>query len=152
MYYLIAFASGLLNTMNRMTNVKAGRVFGTANGALINYGEATVLSLILIVVMGNKNELALGHIASAPRWVYCGGICGLLAMLAQIVGTLRTNALISSVLMLAGNLGISVVLDWFFYGNFHWVKILGIFLVLVGMTWIQKGKQTAQAEGLPAEG
>ena len=101
MYYLIAFASGLLNTMNRMTNVKAGRVFGTANGALINYGEAT---------------------------------------------------LISSVLMLAGNLGISVALDWFFYGNFHWVKILGIFLVLVGMTWIQKGKQTAQAEGLPAEG
>ena len=73
-------------------------------------------------------------------------------MLAQIVGTLRTNALISSVLMLAGNLGISVALDWLFYGNFHWVKILGIFLVLVGMTWIQKGKQTAQAEGLPAEG
>lgn len=85
-YYLTALINGFFNSINRMTNVRAGKLFGTANGALINYVEATVLSLLLMLVLKNGNELAWGHIVCVPWWVYLGSICGLLAQLLQIVG------------------------------------------------------------------
>lgn len=84
-YYLTALINGFFNSVNRMTNVRAGKLFGTANGALINYVEATVLSLLLMLVLKNGKELSWGYIVSVPWWVYLGSICGLLAQLLQIV-------------------------------------------------------------------
>ena len=150
-YYLTALINGFFNSINRMTNVRAGKLFGTANGALINYVEATVLSLLLMLVLKKGNELAWGHIVCVPWWVYLGSICGLLAQLLQIVGTLCSNTLVSSILMLAGNLGMSLTLDYVFYGTFSLLRAAGIFLLLVGMVWVEKEKkpedQDSSAEG-----
>ena len=140
-YYLTAIINGFFNSVNRMTNVRAGKLFGTANGALINYVEATVLSLLLMLVLKNGKELAWGHIVSVPWWVYLGSVCGLLAQLLQIVGTLHSNTLVSSVLMLAGNLGMSLALDYVFYGTFSLLRAVGIFLILTGMAWVEKEKK-----------
>ncbi len=140
-FYLTAFFNGLLNTVNRLTNVEAGKRFGTENGALINYIEATFLSLFLIFLMGNGPELSASHLKTVPFWVYLGSVAGLIAQLLQIVGTLKTNALISSILTLAGNLGMSVVLDYIFYGILSPGKIAGIFLVLFGTMLVEKSKK-----------
>ena len=140
-YYLTAIINGFFNSVNRMTNVRAGKLFGTANGALINYVEATVLSLLLMLVLKNGKELAWGYIISVPWWVYLGSVCGLLAQLLQIVGTLHSNTLVSSVLMLAGNLGMSLELDYVFYGEFSLLRAAGIFLILTGMAWVEKEKK-----------
>ena len=140
-YYLTAIINGFFNSVNRMTNVRAGKLFGTANGALINYVEATVLSLLLMLVLKNGKELAWGYIISVPWWVYLGSVCGLLAQLLQIVGTLHSNTLVSSVLMLAGNLGMSLALDYVFYGEFSLLRAVGIFLILTGMAWVEKEKK-----------
>ena len=145
-YYLPALITGFFNSVNRMTNVRAGKLFGTANGALINYVEATVLSLLLMLVLKNGNELSWGHIVSVPWWVYLGSICGLLAQLLQIVGTLHSNTLVSSVLMLAGNLGMSLALDYVFYGTFSLLRAVGIFLILCGMAWVEKEKKPETAD------
>ena len=144
-YYLTALINGFFNSVNRMTNVRAGKLFGTANGALINYVEATVLSLLLMLVLKNGKELSWGYIVSVPWWVYLGSICGLLAQLLQIVGTLRSNTLVSSILMLAGNLGMSLTLDYVFYGTFSLLRAAGIFLILAGMALVEKEK-TAEAQ------
>ena len=45
-FYITAVANGFLNTVNKMVNVKAGECLGTANGALINYVEATIISSV----------------------------------------------------------------------------------------------------------
>ena len=47
-YYIAAFVNGFFNSVNKMMNVKAGQCFGTAKGSLINYVEATLLSLALV--------------------------------------------------------------------------------------------------------
>lgn len=145
LYYLTSFANGFFNSVNRMTNVRAGKIFGTANGALINYIEATVLSLLLIFVLKDGQELSWGHIVSVPWWIYLGSVCGLIAQLLQIIGTLRSNALISSVLMLVGNLGISLALDYVFFGTFSWLRAVGLALILFGMTWVEKEKTAPEA-------
>ncbi len=149
-YWIVAFFNGFFNSINKMMNVKAGQVFGTANGALINYIEATFLSLALLFLTGKGAELSAENMARAPLWVYLGAVCGLLAMVLLIVGTLRTNVLLSSILTLVGNLGAAAVLDYLFYGIFSWYKIAGIALILLGTTWIEKtgqaAKQNADAE------
>lgn len=73
--------------------------------------------------------------------MYLGSICGLLAQLLQIVGTLRSNTLVSSILMLAGNLGMSLTLDYVFYGTFSLLRAIGIFLILAGMALVERRKQ-----------
>lgn len=149
-YWIVAFFNGFCNSINKMMNVKAGQVFGTANGALINYIEATFLSLSLLFLTGKGVELSAENMARAPLWVYLGAVCGLLAMVLLIVGTLRTNVLLSSILTLVGNLGAAAVLDYLFYGIFSWYKIAGIALILLGTAWIEKtgqaAKQSADAE------
>ena len=149
-YWIVAFFNGFFNSINKMMNVKAGQVFGTANGALINYIEATFLSLALLFLTGKGAELSAENMARAPLWVYLGAVCGLLAMVLLIAGTLRTNVLLSSILTLVGNLGAAAVLDYLFYGIFSWYKIAGIALILLGTTWIEKtgqaAKQNADAE------
>ena len=137
-FYITAFLNGLLNSVNRMINVQAGRVFGTANGALINYFEATVLSLLLILLKGNMGELSFTHIASVPFWVYLGGVCGLIAMVLLIISTMRTNAVVGSVLSLVGNLGMALVLDAVFFDLFSLWRVLGLFLMLIGMTMTER--------------
>lgn len=139
-YYITAFLNGFFNSVNRMTNVKAGQVFGTGNGALINYIEATFLSLALVFLTGNGAELAWGHIVSVPFWVYLGSVCGLIAQILQIIGTLHTHAMISSILTLVGNLGAATVLDYFFFGIFSIWKVLGIALILSGTALIERAK------------
>lgn len=140
LYYLTAFLNGFCNSINKMMNVKAGQVFGTANGLLINYIEATFLALALVFLTGNGTEMSGSHIASVPLWVYLGGVCGLIAMALIVIGTLKTSVLLSSILSLVGNLGAALVLDWIFYGMFSWLKVLGIFMILCGTAWLQAAK------------
>ena len=53
--------------------------------------------------------------------------------------------------MLAGYLGMSLTLDYVFYGTFSLLRAAGIFLLLVGMVWVEKEKkpegQDSSAEG-----
>ena len=91
-FYITAVANGFLNTVNKMVNVKAGECLGTANGALINYVEATIISLCLIFVTGNGAEMNFSHITEVPPLFYLGSVCGLIAMIFLILGTSHTGA------------------------------------------------------------
>ena len=150
-YWIVAFFNGFCNSINKMMNVKAGQVFGTANGALINYIEATFLSFVLIFLTGKGAELSAQNVSGVPLWAYLGAVCGLAAMVLLIVGTLRTNVLLSSILTLVGNLGAALVLDYLFYGIFSWWKVLGIALILLGTTWIEKTGQAAKQQRADAD-
>ena len=150
-YWIVAFLNGFCNSINKMMNVKAGQVFGTANGALINYIEATFLSFVLIFLTGKGAELSAQNVSGVPLWAYLGAVCGLAAMVLLIVGTLRTNVLLSSILTLVGNLGAALVLDYLFYGIFSWWKVLGISLILLGTTWIEKTGQAAKQQRADAD-
>ena len=44
LYYLTSFVNGFMNSVNKMTNVKAVKCLGAAKGSLSNNLEATFLS------------------------------------------------------------------------------------------------------------
>lgn len=138
LFYLTAIANGFLNTFNRMTNVKAKECLGTTNGTLINYVEATIIALCLIYVTGNGAELSPAHILAVPPLFYLGSICGLVAMIFTVIGTPRSGAMLSTVLSLVGQLGMSIVLDYVFFQEFSGIRVVGIFLISMGIAWREK--------------
>ena len=69
-YYLTALLNGFFNSINRMTNVRAGKLFGTANGALINYVEATVLSLLLVFVLNFPHYCFILYFSQKFQWIW----------------------------------------------------------------------------------
>ena len=140
-FYIVAIANGFLNTINKMVNVKAGQCLGTPRGALINYIEATVISFCLVYIVGKGSEFRFEYIKGVPLLFYLGSICGLIAMIFLIIGTKNTGAMTSTVLMLFGQLGTAIALDYVFFGSFRPVQILGIFLILVGIYWKEKVRQ-----------
>lgn len=140
-FYLTAIANGFLNTINRMTNVKAKQCLGTTNGTLINYIEATIIAFVLVYLTGNGAELNWTHVKNVPLVFYLGAICGLAAMILIVVGTPKTGAMLSSVLMLVGQLSTSIVLDYIFFGEFSIIRVVGIFLIILGIAWRDKLKE-----------
>jgi uncharacterized membrane protein YdcZ (DUF606 family) len=138
MFYVVAIANGFLNTINKMVNVKAGECLGTARGALINYIEATLIAFCLVYITGKGGEFHLDHVRVVPLLYYMGSICGLIAMIFLIIGTVKAGAMTSTVLMLFGQLSTSIALDYVFFGTFRPIQILGIFLILLGIAWKEK--------------
>ncbi|MGN0136971.1 DMT family transporter [Anaerotignum sp.] len=140
-FYLTAIANGFLNTFNRMTNVKAKQCLGTTNGTLINYVEATIIAFVLIFLTGNGAELKWAHVKEVPLLFYLGALCGLVAMIFLVIGTPKAGAMLSSVLMLIGQLSTSIVLDYIFFEEFSMIRVAGIFLIIVGIAWRDKLKE-----------
>ncbi len=137
-YYIAAIANGFLSVINKMVNVKAGECLGTARGALINYIEASVIAFCLVYITGKGGEFHFSFIKEVPLLFYLGSVCGLVAMIFLIIGTKNTGAMTSTVLMLFGQLSASIVLDYVFFGTFHPIQILGIFMILSGIAWKEK--------------
>ena len=137
-YYVVAISNGFLSVINKMINVKAGECLGTTRGALINYVEASVIAFFLVFVAGKGGEFHPDFMKEVPLVFYLGSVAGLIAMIFLIIGTQNTGALISTVLMLFGQLGTSIALDYVFFGTFRPIQILGIFMILGGIAWKEK--------------
>lgn len=138
-YIIIAVAMGVLSVFNKMVNVKATQCLGNVNGTFINYLEATIISFVIVLLTGDINELTVDYIKSVPLYLYLGSITGLIALILLVIGTKKSTVMISTVVVLIGQLSTSLVLDHiFFHDDFSVLKILGIFCVIAGMTFREK--------------
>lgn len=100
-YIIIAVALGVLNVFNKMVNVKASEYLGNTNGTLINYFEATLISLFILLVTGDVNEITLDYIKNVPFYLYLGSIAGLIALIFLVIGTKKSTVMISTVVVLS---------------------------------------------------
>lgn len=148
-YIIVAVAMGVLSVFNKMVNVKASQCLGNVNGTFINYLEASIISFIIVLFTGHINELTVGYIKTVPLYLYSGSITGLIALILLVIGTKKSTVMISTVVVLIGQLSTSLVLDHiFFKENFSILKVLGIFCVIAGMAFrekiIKKSNETEQ--------
>lgn len=138
-YIIVAVLLGVLNVFNKMVNVKASECLGNTNGTLINYFEASIISIVILVILGDTNELTLDYIKQVPLYLYLGSVTGLIALIFLVIGTKRSTVMVSTIVVLIGQLATSIVLDCiFFQEDFSPIKVLGIFFVIAGMTFREK--------------
>lgn len=135
-YIFLAFFEGAIGVYSRAVNFQATQRLGTANGTLINYLTASLLSLVMLLLTGSA-ESWVGF-AAAPAWVYLGGVCGVAALVINVTSLKKLTMFQSGVLMLAGQLSCSAALDALLFHSMSWGKLLGVCVVAIGVAWDKK--------------
>ena len=135
-YIFVAVLLGVLNVFNKMVNVKASEYLGNTNGTLINYFEASIISLVILLALGEAHELTPSFVKNVPSYLYLGSVTGLIALIFLVIGTKKSTVMVSTIVVLIGQLVTSIVLDCIFFNeNFSPLKLLGILFVIAGMAF-----------------
>ena len=138
-YIFVAVLLGGLNVFNKMVNVKASEYLGNTNGTLINYFEASIISLVILLALGEAHELTPSFVKNVPSYLYLGSVTGLIALIFLVIGTKKSTVMVSTIVVLIGQLVTSIVLDCIFFNeNFSPLKLLGILFVIAGMAFREK--------------
>lgn len=136
-YGLLSFCLGGVNVYSRAVNFQATKYLGTANGTLMNYIIASILSVPLL--FGLEPEAAsLSRFTGAPLWLYLGGVFGVLALVINVISLKKINLFQSTSLLLTGQLAGSSLLDAVLFQNMTLVKFLGVCVVALGVIWDKK--------------
>ena len=138
-YIFVAVLLGVLNVFNKMVNVKASEYLGNTNGTLINYFEASIISVVILLALGEAHELTPSFVKNVPSYLYLGSVTGLIALIFLVIGTKKSTVMVSTIVVLIGQLVTSIVLDCIFFNeNFSPLKLLGILFVIAGMAFREK--------------
>ena len=74
-----------------------------------------------------------------PSYLYLGSVTGLIALIFLVIGTKKSTVMVSTIVVLIGQLVTSIVLDCIFFNeNFSPLKLLGILFVIAGMAFREK--------------
>lgn len=143
----LAFIYGCATVISKMINYRCTKYLGTNNGSLVNYVVASVLSLLLMLV-SSRFSIDLYSFGKAPWWLYLGGAFGIVAFIISMITLSHLKVMESTILLLVGQLTAGILFDAFVFHNISPGKLLGIFLVAVGIIWDNKISASAQeAEG-----
>lgn len=142
---LLSFLEGSIGVYSRTVNFKATEHLGLANGTLVNYVTASILSLLCLICFGTPENWA--GFGEAPLWVYLGGVCGVVALVFNVTSLKKLTLFQSGTLMLTGQLFCSALLDGVMFNNMSVGKFLGVIVVAIGVVI---DKKTALAERVQA--
>lgn len=134
---LLALALGGVNVFSKTVNFQASNHLGTVNGTLINYIVASPLSAVLLALTGGTKGIAEAF-GAAPAWLYLGGVCGVAALVLNVLSLKRISLFQSTALLLGGQLAGAAILDGVLFRNMSGMKLLGVVIVAVGVIWDKK--------------
>lgn len=135
---LLAFSAGLGAAVQAPVNAALGRDIGRLQAATVSFGAGMILLLVLVFAVGG----GFGRIGSHPvGWHYvAGGVIGAVYVTVSLaaVRTLGVAGLTAAVI--AGQLGMSVILDRFGWLGveripLHPERLVGLGLLTAG-TWL----------------
>ena len=134
LFLLLGFVCGGINVVSKTINYQATNHLGTACGTLINYLVASLLSALVLLFTGPQ-QLAPARFASAPWWLYLGGVCGLLAMLINVTSLHKISLFQSTTMLLVGQLVGAVILDALVFRSMSLLKAAGVAVLAAGVVW-----------------
>ncbi len=137
MIYLLAFILGCVNVISKTVNYQASEHLGTANGSLVNYVTASILSFLLALWL-ELPTVQPQVFANAPAWCYFGGVFGLFALLINVTSLKKINLFQSTTILLLGQLFGSAFLDLVLFQSMSWLKVCGLIGLWLGVLWDQR--------------
>ncbi len=145
----LALLNGIVGVINKMMNLQATKSLGTANGTLINYFGASLISLLLAFLMGGKALTDIAYLKTIPPEYFFGGVFGLVSMVLVMIGMSKNKVTFSTVVILIGQLGAGLAIESIVTKSVAPLKVLGVLLVLAGVMLDKyltrkQGKETEQ--------
>jgi transporter family-2 protein len=141
-YFLLAIGAGSLSTMQAGVNSQLRLVIGPLWTVCVSLAVSVVVTaLVLLIARVPAPDRAL--MMSAPPWIWTGGLCGIVFVLAGTVLAPKLGASPYTAALIAGQLFCSVLLDQFGILGFakHSVnleRLLGIMLLTAGVLLIRR--------------
>lgn len=114
----------------------------TLTAALISFMVGTLA--LLVLVLANRAVPSLSSLRELSWWHWCGGLLGAFFITVATFAGPRIGALLFMVLVLAGQLGMAVLLDHNGWVGFREApitigKVAGLLLIIGGIWMIRRG-------------
>lgn len=135
LYLLMGLAAGALT----MTQMIYNSTFAKAKGPLFSARQNVISGLIGIVIFAfitkpQESINALSILPSVPFYLIVGGgLLGVWVVVSTNIVIPKIPAVYSALLLSAGQLLASLVLDYFIYSTFSFALLLGTVVMLIGM-------------------
>jgi len=144
LFIAVAIIAGGATALQVAVNAQAGKRLELhfLQAALINFGVGT-LTLLVICMASRFAWPALGQVRSAPWWIWCGGLLGILYVAASVVLGVQLGTTLFLTLVVAGQMVGSLVIDEFGLLGMpirtaNVGRVLGVVLVIVGVILVAR--------------
>lgn len=133
---------GAATALQAPTNAKMmGAVGSPVNAAFVSFAVGTAALGILAVILQTRPDMAASR--ALPWYAWVGGLYGAIFVVAAAWGVPRLGVATTIILMVAGQLLLSVVLDHFGAMGvpkqpISWGRVAGVLMVLGGVLMVRR--------------
>ncbi|WZE73343.1 DMT family transporter [Macrococcus sp. CCM 2573] len=153
-YILFAFATGLVVPIQTAVNSRLRTyVLSPFVASFVSFSVGTIFLLFMTLITKHTLLIDSSVILNEPKWIWIGGILGLIGLTANILLFPVLGGVQTVVLPIMGQIIMSIIVDHF--GLFHapshaltplrfiglLVLVLGVIMVIVLPDWLRKRKQ-----------
>jgi len=136
MFYIsIAILSGISIVVARIINSNLAKKIGTLPGTFFNNLIGLLVSLVFLIFNSDALNISIIELRSIPLWAYSGGLLGVLVVVLSNYITPKTSAFYLTFFTFIGQLFVGIIIDYFTLNILSIGKLIGGFLVLVGLTY-----------------
>lgn len=143
LFIIMALALGALLPVQAAINTRLSKTVSSPVIAAFTSFAVGTLALLLYLVVSRQIHFQSIPFRESPWWIWTGGILGTFFVAGIVVLLPRLGAALSFSLVLAGQMGIAILLD-----HFGWLgttireispgKVLGAVLLIIGVYLIRK--------------
>jgi transporter family-2 protein len=139
---LAVVLGGAATALQAPTNAKMMTAVGSpVNAAFVSFAVGTAALGILAVILQSRPDMAAARALPAYAWV--GGLYGAIFVVAAAWGVPRLGVATTIILMVAGQLLLSVLLDHFGAMGMpkqpvSWGRVAGVGLVVAGVLMVRR--------------
>lgn len=135
MYITLAILAGVSIVLSRIINYVLADKIGLFQGTFFNYLLGFLGSFILLIVSGDMMQLFNISSYQGTWWAYLGGLVGVGVIALSSFLSSKISAFYLTLLLFVGQLFGGMALDYFVSGDFSLQKIVGGFLVVIGLSY-----------------
>lgn len=134
--------AGGATALQAPTNAKLATAVGSpVNAALVSFAVGTAALAVVAAALQARPDMTA--VRGLPWWTWIGGLYGAVFVAAAAWGVPRLGAALTIILMVAGQLLISVLVDHFGAMGvprqpISWGRIGGVALVIVGVVMVRR--------------
>jgi bacterial/archaeal transporter family-2 protein len=134
---LLVAVAGCLVGMQAPVNARLGRSVGSIQAAAFSFIVGTV-ALVLIAAVSKGGLASYGNVSKVPWWALVGGLFGAVYVAVSILTVRKLGVSGLTATVIAGQLGIAVVIDrfgWFGISRqpITLTRIVGLLLLAAGV-------------------
>ncbi len=147
-YIALAIAAGLCSAFQSPTNATLSRYTGNLQATCISFGGGALCLAVLTLTIGTGDIM---KITETSWWQLLGGVYGVGIVLTITYAIPRLGAALASTILMLGQISMGTVIDTLGLMQMDRVplapgRVIGCFLVLVGIIMVYQGKRQQEKE------